>query len=327
MRLPRLKTRLAALALAGSAFAVSACGLEATAALPFSVEPGSIKHQPELEGVQITVASKDFTEQIILSYITQLALQAAGADVVDFSNIAGSASARQALEKGEVDVTWEYTGTGWLNYLGQDEQIPDEQEMYDRVKAADLRENGIVWLDYSELNNTYAFALSKKSAKQLDVDTVSELAEELRKRPNQAVYCLETEFASRPDGMPGAVNTYDLPVTETKNFGTGAVYAALNDGNCQVGEVFTTDGRILALGLKVLEDDKQFFPQYNAAPTLREDFYQENPKIAEVLKPISDALNNDEMIKMGARVDVDGESAPDVARDWLVDKGFVTNPS
>ncbi|MQA11428.1 MAG: glycine/betaine ABC transporter substrate-binding protein [Pseudonocardiaceae bacterium] len=315
--------RLVAVALAAAAFGTSACGLETTAALPFNAEPASIKPEPSLQGVAVTVGSKDFTENILLGYITEIALQAAGADVVDMTNIQGSASARQALEKGEIDLSWEYTGTGWINYLGNDKPIPNEERQFQAVKKADLQENGIAWLKYSPVNNTYAFALNKKSAQQLNVDTVSELATELKKQPRQAVYCVETEFASRPDGFPGVAKTYGLPVTDTKSFGTGAVYAALNENSCPIGEVFTTDGRILAFGLKVLKDDKQFFPQYNAAITMKQEFLEQHPAIRKVMAPIAAKLNNEEMIKMGAKVDVEGQNHAEVARDWLADNGFI----
>src|SRR5690606_14354816 len=100
--------------LAALSLLVSACGLNVNAALPFAVESGSIRKVPQLEGVEITVGSKDFTENVLLAYIAQIALKAAGAEPIDFTNISGSNSARYALEKGQIDLMWEYTGTGWL---------------------------------------------------------------------------------------------------------------------------------------------------------------------------------------------------------------------
>ena len=304
-------------------FSTAACGLDVNAALPFEVRPGSIRPVPELADVDITVGSKDFTEQIILGYIAELALEAAGANAIDLTNISGSNSSRYALLDGQVDLQWEYTGTGWLSYLGEDEPIPQEKAQYDAVAKADLAQNGIVWLPYSEVNNTYAFATTEAYAAQHGLKTNSDMTRFLQQNPKEAVFCVETEFASRPDGMPGVRRTYGFPVTTTKTFGTGAIYSAIAGGTCNFGEVFTTDGRIAGLNLRVLEDDKKFFPQYNATVTLRKEFLDRYPRIAEVMAPVSDALDNEEIIELNKQVDVDGRDPAKVARDWMISQGFI----
>ncbi|EID54233.1 glycine betaine ABC transporter substrate-binding protein [Saccharomonospora xinjiangensis] len=310
--------------LAAMSLVVSGCGLNVNAALPFDVGPGSIRPVPELEGVEITVGSKDFTENTILAYITQLALKAAGAKPIDFTNITGSNGARAALENGQIDLMWEYTGTGWLSYLGYDQPLPTEQEQYDAVREADLERNGIVWLPYSEVNNTYGFATTEEYANKHGLRTMTEVTDFLKRNPQEAVFCVDTEFANRPDGLPGVRETYGFPTTTTKTFGSGAIYAAVVNGTCNFGEVFTTDGRIAGLRLRVMEDDKKFFPQYNAALTLREDFHRRYPEIAEIIAPITEELDNTEIIELNKQVDVDGRDAAEVARDWLVAKGFIT---
>jgi osmoprotectant transport system substrate-binding protein len=303
--------------------ATAACGLEVNAALPFEVRPGSIRPVPELADVDVTVGSKDFTEQIVLGYIAELALEAAGANAIDLTNISGSNSSRYALLDGQVDLQWEYTGTGWLSYLGNDEAIPEEEAQYDAVSKADLEQNGIVWLPYAEVNNTYAFATTEAYAAEHGLETNSDMTRFLQQNPQEAVFCVETEFASRPDGMPGVRETYGFPVTTTKTFGAGAIYSAVAGGTCNFGEVFTTDGRIAGLRLRVLADDKAFFPQYNASVTLREEFLDRYPQIADVMQPVSDALDNEEIIELNKQVDVDGRDPAQVARDWMISKGFI----
>ncbi|MGI5995526.1 glycine betaine ABC transporter substrate-binding protein [Saccharomonospora viridis] len=309
--------------LAALSLLVSACGLNVNAALPFDVESGSIRKVPQLEGVEITVGSKDFTENVLLAYIAQIALKAAGAEPIDFTNISGSNSARYALEKGQIDLMWEYTGTGWLSHLGNDQPIPSEEEQYEAVRKADLEQNGIVWLPYSEVNNTYGFATTEAFAEKHDLHTLSDLTDFLKENPQEAVFCVDTEFANRPDGMPGVQETYGFPTTTTKTFGLGAIYAAVANNTCNVGEVFITDGRIAGLNLRVMEDDKRFFPQYNAAITMRQDFYERYPQIAEVLVPVAEALTIDTMIELNKQVDVDGRDAARVARDWMAEQGFI----
>jgi osmoprotectant transport system substrate-binding protein len=313
-------------ALAATAGLLAGCGLETTYALPFTVQPGSIRPVPELSGVDIAVGSKDFTESHIFGYIAEVALTAAGADVRDMTNIQGSNSARQALLTGDIDVSWDYTGTGWISYLGHTDPIPDERAQYEAVRKADLDQNGVVWLDYSAVNNTYAFAVTAEFARANNLRTNSDMVELLKRDPSKGVFCLETEFISRQDGFPGVAKAYgfDPKSVQVKIFGTGTIYTATAGGNCVFGEVFTTDGRILALNLVVLEDDKKFFPQYNATVTLRRDFAEAHPQVAQVLAPILRKLDNDTMRKLNAEVDVDGRDPAVVARDWLARNGFVS---
>ena len=145
----------------------------------------------------------------------------------------------------------------------------------------------------------------------------------LTDNPAEAVFCMETEFASRQDGLPGVQALYGFPTTEVKSFGTGAIYSSIANGTCNFGEIFTTDGRIAGLNLRVLEDDRKFFPQYNICVVLREELYQRHPEIEQVMQPVAMALNNEEMIELGKRVDVDGDDPGIVARDWMIEKGFI----
>lgn len=320
--------RLAALlAAALSAVLVAACGLQSGGALPLSVGPGSIQPVPELEGVPLTVGSKDFTENIILGYIAEFALAAAGADIRDLTNIQGSNSARAAMEAGQVDLYIEYTGTGWINYLHNEHPIPDAQQQFEAVRAEDLKRNGIVWAAPAPMDNTYALATSQKVVDATGVRTLSDYAHLVNTKPGSMTTCVETEFNSRQDGFPGMAAVYGFNPEDAgkKILQTGIIYqATASGGECTFGEVFTTDGRIKGLGLVVLEDDKQFFPHYNAAVTMREEVYKDHPQIVSVMEPVMKAITNDEISTLNAKVDVDGEEPADVARQWLIDKGFVT---
>jgi osmoprotectant transport system substrate-binding protein len=293
------------------------------------VAPGSIRPVPELAGVDIAVGSKDFTENQVLGYLAEVALVAAGAEVRDMTNIQGSNSSRQALITGDIDLSWDYTGTGWISYLGNTDPIPDERAQYEAVRDADLARNGLVWLDHSAIDNTYAFAVTREFARTHDLRTTSDMAALIARAPQEAVFCLETEFVSRDDGFPGVAEAYgfDPGAVEVKTFGTGTIYTATSTGLCNFGEVFTTDGRIVALDLVVLEDDKRFFPRYNAAVVLRQDFHTAHPQVARVLAPIVARLDNDTIRGLNAEVDVAGRDPAAVARDWLVREGFVSLPA
>ena len=315
-------TRLAA-ALGAALVVLTGCGLSTNAAVPFTVTPGSITRVPALQGVSVTVGSKDFTEQILVGYMAELALSAAGMDVKDLTNIQGSSNSRLALRTGDIDLTWEYTGTGWINYLGHTEPVPDEKAQYEAVRDEDLAQNGLAWLPYSQLNNTYAFGVTRAYAQEHDLTTNSDMVTFLNENPDEGVFCVETEFASRQDGLPGAEKAYGFAPKEVKTFGTGAIYSGIANGTCNFGEIFTTDGRIAGLDLAVLQDDKKFFPQYNISVVMRADYFARYPEIEGVVQPVATALNNDEMIELGKKVDVDGEDPGIVARDWMISKGFI----
>ncbi|AHH93427.1 glycine betaine ABC transporter substrate-binding protein [Kutzneria viridogrisea] len=304
------------------------CGLSSGSAVPVRVGPGSIKEVPELRGVELAVGSKDFTENIVLGYLAELALSAAGAEVRDLTNIQGSTSARNALKAGQIDLTWEYTGTAWISYLGHNDVITDPQEQFTKVRAED-KAHGIDWIAMSPVNDRYAIAMTKQVQDKYGVHTLSDLAALARRDPSAATFCLETEFASRNDGFPGMTKHYgiDVPPGNVKILGTGAVYQATKDASaCNFGEVFTTDARILSLDLGVLADDRHFFPQYNAAVNVSSKVLAEHPQIEQVLRPVAERLDNDTMLKLNAQVDVQGKDPADVARDWLVEQGFVTMP-
>ncbi|PQP15324.1 glycine betaine ABC transporter substrate-binding protein [Rhodococcus opacus] len=324
-----LRKAIAATAVTLCGVLAASCGLESGGALPLSVEPGSIQPVPELEGVKITVGSKDFTEQVTLGYIIEFALSAAGADVRDLTNIQGSNSTRDAQLDGQIDVTYEYTGTGWINYLGNEIPIPDPTAQFEAVRDEDLDSNGMVWADPAPMNNTYALAMSRQTAEETGITTLSEYADLVNRDPAAATTCVETEFNVRQDGFPGMAAKYGFDPARANRqiLQTGIIYQATADGTqCKFGEVFTTDGRIIALDLVLLDDDRQFFPKYNPAITMRKDFAEAHPQVAEVMAPISAALTNEEITELNRRVDVEGEEPADVARDWLVQKGFVTLP-
>jgi len=326
---PTLRRSAAALGASMLALSLGACGLSqdaSSAGSDLGDDCGGLKPTDKIttkiDGTAVTVGSKDFDEQLVLGALTTQYLCLAGADAKADLNTQGSTQARDKIIRGDNDVMWEYTGTGWINYLSHDKPIFDPQEQYDEVKAEDAQKNGVYWGPLSPFNNTYAFAVPEDFGQQNDITTHSDMAAYVKQHPDATV-CVESEFASRPDGYPGFKKAYGITGGKVKSLGTGVVYTQTGKGTCDFGEIFTTDGRIKANNLTVLEDDKKFFPQYNIAVVLREDFYRQHPEIEQVMQPVAEALNNDEMIELGKRVDVDGEDPGIVARDWMVQKGFI----
>ncbi|BDT97745.1 MULTISPECIES: glycine betaine ABC transporter substrate-binding protein [Nocardia] len=316
-----------ALALGVGMVLLAACGLQSGSAVPLRVGPGSIRPIPELDGVRITVGSKDFTEQNILGYLIEFALTAAGADVRDLTNIQGSNSVRDAQLHGQIDLAYDYTGTGWINYLGNETPVPDEIGQFEAVRDADLARHGMVWAAMAPMNNTYALVMSARTAQETGVRTLSDYARLVAADPAAAAICVGTEFNVRQDGFPGLARKYEIDAGKVRKqiVQDPVVYQATADGRqCRFGSVAATDGRIPALNLVLLQDDRGFFPKYNAALVLRKSFADEHPEVITILTPISQRLTNEAITELNRQVDVDGREPAEVARDWMVAQGFVT---
>ena len=279
-----------------------------------------------LSDLEISVGSKEFTEQKVLGQIAIQALEAAGATVEDRTGLAGTDAARRALTSGEIDAYWEYTGTGWVEHLGHAEPIPDGREQYEAVAEEDLRKNGVRWLEPASANNSFAVAVRSEAAGVLGVTSLSELGALVELRPDDATLCAASEFLERDDGLPGVERAYDfeLPDGNVVELEEGRIYEAIDEGDrCNFGEVFVTDGRVEAFDLTLLEDDERFFPIYNPSLTVREEVMDEYPGISEVFAPITEELDNETLRRLNADVDVDGRSEEAVARQFLRENGLL----
>lgn len=321
-----LKRCLAALLAVGCLAATAGCGLGTAAGFtPSGRLSGPVK-DVKLDGASVSVGSKNFTEQLVLGKIAVILLKSAGADVQDLTNIPGSASARYAQIDGQVDMEWEYTGTAWISYLGHSKPIVDETKQWEAVRDEDLKENGLVWATPAPMNNTYGFATPTEKLEKLGITKLSEIAE-LPK--SERTFCVESEFKNRNDGFEPMLEKYDLPFGQevpqgnVKTLATGAIYAATDKGACNFGEIFTTDGRIKALDLTVLEDDRQFFPKYNVATVFRKELVDAHPEVEDLFAPVSRELDDKTLIELNAQVDVDGRDPGEVAEDWLRKEGFL----
>ncbi|MBQ1092614.1 glycine betaine ABC transporter substrate-binding protein [Streptomyces sp. B93] len=319
----RTRTLLASVA-GASALASAGCGLTSGSPMVDDVRPGSIGQGEPLKGAELTVTSKEFTEQLILGAIMGIAFEAAGAEVLDRTGIQGSVGTREAVKSGDADANYEYTGTAWITYLGNTEPIADPQEQWEAVRKADLEE-GLTWLPPAELNNTYALAMNQSNAKKYGTKTLTEVAELADSDPGAVTLCVEGEFRNRADGLPGMSEKYgmDVPAANITQMDTGIIYTQTAKGACTYGEVFTTDGRIKSMDLVVMDDDRKFFPNYNAAPEINTKTLKEWPAIANVINPVTARLDNAVAQELNAKVDVDGEDPHQVALDWMVKEGFV----
>ena len=277
---------------------------------------------------QFAVGSESFTEQEVLGSITIQALEAADATVVARTGRGGNAEVRQALEDGEIDLSWEYTATGWLVHLSETSSITDPQKQYEAVAKQDLEENGIRWLPPAPGNDTYAVAASGQTREDLGVQSISDLARLVRERPEEATLCFnnDDDFRTRFDGLPGMERAYgfQFPDQNLIEVSLEAVYGAVEEGElCNFGVVFTTSGFIRETGVQLLDDDEVFFAVYNPSLTIRSEMFDQYPQLRDLFAPISRELDTETLLNLNYAVEVEGRSPDAVARQWLQNNGFV----
>ncbi|MFO7876303.1 MAG: glycine betaine ABC transporter substrate-binding protein [Desulfovermiculus sp.] len=268
---------------------------------------------------KIAVGGKNFTEQYILANFAKVLLEENGFDV-EMKTGVGSSVCRQSLEHGQIDMYFEYTGTGYTVFLKQDDKeiMSDAEKVYEYVKKADAK-NDLVWLEPLQFNNTYTLLMREDQAKELGISSISDLARYMNENPDELTIGVNAEFWERPDGFKPLMKLYDfqVPYGKVKKMDSGLVYQALRDENVDVSMGFATDGRISAFGFVTLEDDQNYFPTYNPSPVVRKDALEKYPELKEIFQPLSEKLTTEEMQKLNAQVDLEDQDEEKTARGWL----------
>ncbi len=310
----RRKSILATTLALGLGVTLAACGGDS----------GSEGSGSALDGVSLTVGSKDFTENILVGEMLVQALENEGADVTSQTNLGGTSVARDALLSDEIDVYPEYTGTGWTVHLKQEDPSQDPEELFKVTSEMDIKENDIRWVGRSPFNDTYGFAANGDLAEQEGGFDFDSMAAYLEENPDTTV-CMETEFPDRPDGLVlwEEATGYEIPQSQIQILDTGLIYTETSDGNCDFGEVFTTDGRIQALNLELVEDPGVMI-LYNLSFTYQDAVYQEHAETYdEIAATIFEGLDEQKMAELNAQVDVDGQPVDQVAEQYLEEIGML----
>jgi osmoprotectant transport system substrate-binding protein len=280
---------------------------------------------PDFAGVDITVGSRDFTEQLVLSSILIQALDEFGANVVDSTDTGDIATTRAALESGDIDAYWEYNSAALVEVFGRPpEPGADGADLTD--EAADIdASNSIAWVGRGTFNNTYGFALSHPLAEEhqttrysvdaFDLDDLAELLDD----DADLVVCVEDAFVERADGLVLFEDETGFTIPDDQLLVVGStdeIYPLLDSGDCDVGEVFTTDGQIAAFDLDVVEDPGVFLV-YNVSLTIRDEVYDQAPdEFDDLVDDILGALSQSRMTELNAQV-ASGAPVDSVADDFV----------
>lgn len=288
---------------------------------------GCLTLATQLSGNAIKVSSKRFTEQEILGYLAYEALSST-TRVTDQIGLGGTTTNFRALDTGEVQLYWEYTGTAWQTLPPKhDTVIPDSEKLYKKVNAEFKEKHGMTFLQRAPLNNTYVILANPAWAKRTGVETLSGFANHLNGNQSSLTIALNAEFQSRADGWPGLSKHYgfvnDLDNSTVKNIGSGLLYQVVGNGSADIGVGFNTDPRILQFDLRVLTDDKDYFPVYNAAPLVNSTTLEHQPSIRTPLNEISKDLTTEVIRRLNKQVALEKKNPQTVAKEYLERNGGI----
>jgi glycine betaine/choline ABC-type transport system substrate-binding protein len=266
---------------------------------------------------RVVVGSKNFTEQVILGEMLAQLLEARKVPVDRRLNLGGTFICHRALVSGDIDVYVEYTGTA-LTAILKEKATGDAEATYRRVREAYQSDLGLAWTEPFGFDNTFAIAMKPETAERLGVRRISDLKAHPELRAG-----VGHEFFEREDGYRGLVAAYDLDLDEPpRGIELGLIYQALTEDQVDFVVGNATDGLIAKFGLTVLEDDRSFFPPYDAAAVYRPSTAERVPALAEVLHLLEGGLDEAAMRDLNRRVDDEGVPAAEVVSSFLAERGW-----
>jgi osmoprotectant transport system permease protein len=290
---------------------VAAALIVACAVFAFWVNPRSGGQSP-VGAPKVTIGSKDFTESILLGEIVAQMLEVRGVNVERKFELAGNLS-HEALLAGRIDLYPEYTGTAYTAILHHS-PITDPRAVYDQVKREYAEKFRVEESPPLGFDNTFAILVRGAEARRLHLKTVSDAV------PQALNWSagFGQDFMSRADGYPGFVKAYGLQFREQpREMDLSLTYIALSSGKVDLIAGNSTEGRIAALDLFQLEDDRNYFPPYEAIYFIRDDALARLPQLQEVLAKLSNAISTEEMRHLNYEVDGNKRGQAEVVREWL----------
>ncbi|MBG9453016.1 glycine/betaine ABC transporter permease [Lysinibacillus sphaericus] len=224
-----------------------------------------------------------------------------------------------ALKSGSIDIYPEFTGTAISEFLKEEAINNNEEDVYHQAQEGMVNKFDMVMLSPMKYNNTYALAVSKQMAKTYHLQTISDIKPFQEKI--KAGFTLE--FNDREDGYLGIKKNYGISLSNITTMEPKLRYQAIESGNIDLLDAYSTDSEIRQYHLQVLEDDQQLFPPYQGAPLLRKETLEKYPEIEAALNKLANQITDDEMREMNYRVNVDGQNIEDVAREYLIKAGLL----
>jgi glycine betaine/choline ABC-type transport system substrate-binding protein len=263
---------------------------------------------------RLVIGSKNFTEQTVLAELLAQHLESKLAVEVERRvNLGGTLICHEAVKAGQIDLYVEYTGTALTAVLHQ-ESSSDPVEVRRRVQEGYAKQFGLEVTEPLGFDNSFAIVIRGEDARRLNVRTLSEAAAPATQWRAGFGY----EFMERPDGYPGLARTYGLKFANAPLLmDLGLLYRALEDKQVDVVAGSATDGVIAARGFVVLEDDKHYFPPYEAVPVVNREALERHPALRGILGALGGKITAEEMRKLNYAVDGDQRDVKDLVREFL----------
>ncbi|ADH99422.1 ABC transporter permease/substrate-binding protein [Salisediminibacterium selenitireducens] len=226
----------------------------------------------------------------------------------------------EALRAGEIDGYFEFTGTAIVNLLNEEPVSNEERPAFEQARDGMYEAFGFVFLEPMAYQNTYAIAVTEEFAETHDLETIGDL----RPIEDEITAAFTFEFIDRDDGYPGIQDAYDLDFANVQGMDPGLRADAVESGDVQVTDAYSTDSYMIRYSLVALEDDEHVFPPFNGAPLFREEVLLAYPEIEDVLNQLGGMITEEEMLQMNYQVDEEDRNAVDVAREYLEESGLLT---
>lgn len=275
---------------------------------------------------EIVIMDGQFSEMKLIHQMVKLLVEDHTNVKVVIKDEVSAVNCFNELLKGNCDLMNSYDGTLLTTFLKLDtKDIPEGQSLYDYANEVALKEKKVYLLDKLGINNTYAIAVPQKIADEYCLNSVSDLVPVA----NKLVFGAEHEFFSEEGSMKYGpfVKFYGLNFKEGNPIDLGLKYSAVTNGNLDVTEVYATDGLNKKAQLKILTDDRNFFPEYNGALLVRSDLFERfektAPNLKEALNMLGGIFDNEAMVNLTYAVDVDGKTPNEVAKAFLEEKGLI----
>jgi len=300
-----MKIRISALTLALLCLlGLSACGKDSAGAGP------------------VKIATKPMTEQYILGEMLGLIIEDAGYEVEITKGVGGGTNnIHPAMEKGEFDLYPEYTSSGWVMVLGHDAAGVDDGEMLERLSTEYQQQFQMTWVGLYGFNNTFTIAVREETAQKYGLKTTSDLAA----AAGELNFGGNPDYIERADGFQLLTQTYGLEFKSVSDIDIGLKYQALQNGDIDVTNAFTTDAQLgnQSAGLATLEDDRHLQVNYFCSTVVRKDALEQYPGLEEALLKMDGLLSDSEMAHLNYLVEVEGADERETARNFLVEKGVL----
>ena len=224
-----------------------------------------------------------------------------------------------ALKNGDIDIYPEFSGTAVFTFLNETPVNNNAEDVFNQAQKGMETKFKMVMLKPMKYNNTYAIAVSKKFANENNLKTISDLA----KVKDKIKAGFTREFNDREDGYPGLKKLYQFEIPNIKEFEPKLRYVAVQSGDINLVDAYSTDPELAQYNMVILKDDKHLFPPYQGSPMMREETLKKYPELKKILENLSGKISDEEMSTMNYRVSVKGEKAEDVAREYLRNAGII----